>query len=369
MRKLTLVIAGIAALTLALTGCASGGGEPAPEIDLDPSSLGSVEVQEAMAEMYEKAVENNESTVITYGPNEVIFASAYEKFSQRYPKVRVQGEFIYGAELTTRLDQEFASGKHVGSILTGGPALALASTEADRCEVWAPVDGTKMQYPMRDSIIGDGAATAVIGFPAGIVYNSDNFSDDAPKSWLELADPVWKDQIVLNDVRQVNGASQTMAQLLAGGHVDEEWLQGLKANNPQLNANTGINLQAVNSGQAAMDGLGFYVYYLEAIQNGEPLKFVFPTEDFSYMQYHYSCKFVDGPNPNATDLLMNWLFTPEGQAAVAENGVYALHEEAPAPYGLPALADIKDGLIDPAPIEDTNEITKTTIATMKDLFQ
>lgn len=368
MRKLMTAIVGVAAGALALAGCSSGTGSAPTETDLDPAALGSVEVQDEMARLYEQAVENGENLVVTYGPNEVIFAPAYEKFTQRYPEIRVQGEFIYGAELTARLDQEFGSGNHVGSMQIGGPALAAATVAAGRCEPWTPIDDAQMQYPMRDSIIGNNESQAVVGFPVGIVYNTENYADSHPTSWLQLSDPEWEDAIVLNDPRMVNGASQTLAQLLHGDYIDENWLEGLKANNPTLAANTGVSLQAVNSGEAAVDGIGFYVYYLEAIRSGEPLGYVFPTDDVAYMQYNYACRLAGGPHPNATELLMNWLFTPEGQAAVSDVGVYGLHEDAPAPQDLPLLAEVQDRLLDPAPIEDTNAVTADAIQRMKQLF-
>ena len=100
--------------------------------------LGSEEVQKQIADLYTAAQQARETQVVVYGPGQEFYEPAYKVFMQRYPAIKVVSEAIFGEKLNTRLDQEFASGKHVGSVQTHGGSGTAAAVGAGRCESYRP---------------------------------------------------------------------------------------------------------------------------------------------------------------------------------------------------------------------------------------
>lgn len=365
-RTLSTAFAVLATAVLALTACSTAPVKEEAEVSAD--LLGPKEVQDAMADLYEKAVADGETSVVAYGPGQAVYQPGYEAFHRRYPTIQITGEYITGAKLGTRLDQEFSSGQRVGAVQVAGAALTSVASKAERCEKWEPFDSSKMRYYMDQSVDPGGTYRAVIGYPFGIAYNTDILGDSPPKGWADLTDPKWSGKFVMEDPRMVNGMSQTMAQLMEAGVFDRTWLEGIYKNKPEIRASSSLTVQEVSNGLVAFDPFGAYVQYLPAISSGESLGFVFPTEGAARMEYHYACLLKDAPNPSAAKLFMNWLFTPEGQQVMSDAGVYGLHEAVKPPQGLPELDEVKDKLIPALPVDRTSELTQQTIGIAKEIF-
>lgn len=361
------VLAATAALSMVtLSACGSPAGTPTDLGDA-ATALGSADVASQMDALYKAAQDGGETSVVIYGPGEQLYGAAYQTFMARYPDIQVTGEYIYGAELVTRLDQEYSSGQHVGSIQTGGPAITSATVAAGRCSTYAPFAADYMDggYPVAE----DGTHRAVVGFPFGIAYNTEKVSEsEIPQTFTDLSDPAYKGQFVLEDPTTVNGTANSMARMYAAGLVDESWLTDVAANEPMLRANSALTVQAVASGEASFDPFAQFVQYKQPIADGLPVGFYFPL-DKSLIEYHYSCVLEDAPNANATQLLYNWLFTPEGQTALSTTGVYGVRPGTPAPEGLPPFEDATADLAPSVPVMETNAATKAFIEVSKPIFQ
>lgn len=358
----------IAALSvIGLTSCA---GDPAPSQTLAEadSALGSTEVAQKMDALYKAAQKGGETSVVVYGPGEQLYGEAYKTFMQRYPDIQVTGEYIYGAELSTRLDQEFSSGQHVGSIQTGGPAMTSASAAAGRCAATKPFAAADIA----DQLAGadDGTYTAVVGYPFGIAFNTDRISEsDLPRRFQDITDPSFKGQFVLEDPTTTNGTTNTMSQMyFTAGTIDDQWLSALSANEPMIRANSALTVQAVASGEAAFDPFAQYVMYKSSIDDGLPVGFYFPTEG-SRIEYHFSCILNDAPNPDATELLYNWLFTPEGQDALSSTGVYGVRPGTPAPGDLPDFETATANAMPTTTVDEAGPTTKKFVDISKAVFQ
>lgn len=361
-------LAAAAALLTLTTTLAACGTPQAQTADLGDAAtaLGSEEIAAQMDELYQAAQDGGETSVVIYGPGEQLYGAAYQTFMQRYPAISVTGEYIYGAELVTRLDQEYSSGQHVGSIQTGGPAITSATAAAGRCSDYAPFSAQDMegQYGVAD----DGTFRAVVGYPFGIAYNTDMTSQaDIPQRFEELSDPRFAGQFVLEDPTTVNGTANTMGQMYAAGMIDENWLSEVAENSPMLRANSALTVQAVAAGEAAFDPFAQFVMYKQSIDDGLPVGFYFPLEG-SRIEYHHSCVLNEAPNANATQLLYNWLFTPEGQSALAGTGVYGVRPGTDAPSGLPAFEDANADPIPSVPVLESSDATRAFVAASGPIF-
>lgn len=366
MKKQSITgLAGVAALLL--TGCADLAGD-AGSTELDPEALGTSEVQAQLDELYQQATENNETSVVTYGPTEESYAPVYEKFMERYPEIQVQSEYIFGAELAARLDQEFASGNRVGSIQNGGPALTQLTYGADRCEAYEP-------FTISDEDIGeeqvseDNEYRALSVFPFGIAYNTDKVSEEeVPKSFSDLTDPQWQGQLLVTDPHRVNGFTNSLAAMVDSGEFDMSWAEGIAQNDPLIVSTSALAAQSIARGERGIDVMGQYNQYQPLMEDGLPIGFVFPTEDAVRAEYHYSCLLKDNPTPAATELLYNWLYTEEGQNALALAGVYGVRPDSTPPEGLPALEEFRDEMLGNVPVPDAAKAAQEVIAQNKTIF-
>jgi len=367
MKHLTtpLALGAAALLVVTLAGCGSADAGSAATVEPADDALGSAEIAAQMDELYTQAQEAGETSVVVYGPGEQLYGSAYQVFMARYPDIQVTGEYIFGAELSTRLDQEFSSGQHVGSIQTGGPAITDATNAAGRCEVSDPFAAADLDVPAAD----DGTYRAVVGYPFGIAYNTDKISEkELPQRFVDIVAPDFTGRFVLEDPTTTNGTTNSLAQMHAAGIIDDAWMQQLADGAPMIRGNGALSVQAVATGEADFEPLAQYVMYKQSIDDGLPIGFFVPSEG-SRIEYHYSCILADAPNPKATELLYNWLFTPEGQTALAESGVYGLRPGTPAPGDLPALEDISADPIPSVPVPESGPTTQKFIKVAEKFFQ
>ncbi|GAA3772923.1 ABC transporter substrate-binding protein [Microbacterium kribbense] len=367
MKARRLIIPLTLAAALAVTGCAAGGSSDTATVKTDPAvAFGSADNAKQMQVLYEAAKKGNETTIVTYGPGESIYKPVYQQFSKRFPGIRVTSQTIFGAELDTRLTQEFTSNKHVGSLQIGGAPVTLLTAGKDRCEAYAPFTS---DYEDSSLIAPDGTYRAVVGWPYGIEYNTDKLTEaEAPKSWKELTEPKWKGKIAMQDPTRISGTANTITRMLYDGRYDESFLRGLAANDPLIIADSGPTEQAVASGQREVNFVAQYIEYLRTKAKGLPIGIIFPTEDGTTLEYHYTCLLKDSPVPHASKLLVNWLFTPEGQKAMASIGVYGVLEGA-QPKGLPTMGELAPKLLKAIPVEEQSALTKNALALSKEIFR
>jgi iron(III) transport system substrate-binding protein len=364
-RKILLTGAGILATTLALSGC---GGGPADTSDETSSAdgLGGEAIAEQMDALYQAAIESGETRVVTYGPGEERYAPVYEAFTQRYPEIDVVPEYIFGADLSTRLDQEYGSGNRVGSLVNGGPNITLLTSGQDRCDSYETITGGDLSA---DLVGPDDTYRAINRWVFGLLYNSDELEEaDAPTSWSDLTDPQYSGKIVISDPTVINDSSVTLMALLYGGAIDEEWMRDVAANDPEIVANSQLAGQAVATGQQLISLGTSYNAAFELIGRDLPVSFVLP-DDGARLEAQSACILTDNPAPDATRLLVDWFYTPEGQQAFAETGVYSAFDDGPSPEGLPMTEEVVDVAVAQPPIEEYLAETRSTIELTGSIFQ
>ncbi|MEV8273052.1 extracellular solute-binding protein [Microbacterium sp. NPDC077184] len=364
------VAVGVAVIAVALTGCGAGGDGADGSSNDDPvagaEALGGEEIAAQLDELYAAAQEAGETSVIAYGPGEQLYGAAYQTFMQRYPDISVTGEYIFGAELSTRLEQEAASGQNVGSILTAGPPAVNAANGAGQCSAYEPFTA---EYLDSDLISEGGTYRALVGYPFGIGYNTDLISEaDLPQTYTDLSDPAFSGQFVLNDPTTVNGTTNTMAAMWADGLIDEAWVADVGAQDSLFRTNAALATQAVATGEAAFDPFTQYVTFKQSIDDGLPVDFYFPLEN-ARIEYHYSCVLEGAPNSNATELFYNWLFTPEGQEALSTTGVYGIRPDTPSPEGLPSFEEATADLMASPAVAEAGATTQQFLEVARQYFQ
>jgi iron(III) transport system substrate-binding protein len=103
-----------------------------------------------------------------------------------------------------------------------------------------------------------------------IVYNTDALSEDeVPDSVLDLTDERWRGKIGIAPTNASFQAFVTAMRLTLGDDKTREWLEGLKANEPQLYERNTPIVEAAAAGEIELGLVNHYYLYLVKEELGE----------------------------------------------------------------------------------------------------
>ncbi|MBI4258359.1 MAG: extracellular solute-binding protein [Thaumarchaeota archaeon] len=245
----------------------------------------------------------------------------WPRFRESYPWAPAEPRYIEGfAPLRSRFVSEFQANAPSADLIWQSHAPMVGEL--------APYLATfkDMKYINlyeKAFIGGDGRIFGTMTLPGVIMYNTNIVkTDDVPKSWFDLANPKWKDKIVLQDLRRLEFTTQAMAdlQLAMGKDRWTEFMKGFAANNPTL---VGSNTEAyvkIIAGEFPI-GIGRLNDIL-AQQTDTPVAVAWPQEEPKGVISGTSMIGISAKaaNPNFARLLVQWLMSPQGQKAIADTG-------------------------------------------------
>ena len=282
----------------------SGGDEPASGVDLDA--------------LYESALE--EGSLIAYVASaEGPFLDTIDAFGDRYPGIDVEFVRLSSAAIAQRFGTELESGSPTADLaLYGNPPFALQARE----EGWfVPPEQLPLPEEFPDEFISPELGP-IVGSPLSMtVYNTELVAEgDVPTTWEELADPKWKNEILIYDlgIQVWNvGVFGTVIETLG-----EEWADGIRANEPRVV--TGQIEEQIAAGEAAV-GLIAYAPFVEALKaSGAPIDYVTPDPQTAVPALIDVNSEAD--NPNAARLFYHYLHTQEGIEGYSLVGTHAPYQ-------------------------------------------
>lgn len=334
-------------LSLTLAACAggAGGGQTARGwadslSQQDVAALGGQGAVEDLKKLYKKALSAGERQVVIYAPTPKSNKPLYDRFTERFPGIEIQGVPAFGAELLTKVNNEFASGQRIADLTATGSTTTVQLHHQGRYATYRPSTA-------RDLVphcVGPQEAFFCTSItPFGIIYNSEKVPHArAPQSWKDLLDPRWKGKTAIWADPSTSGPSGgLMTQLLYDERYTEDFVRRLATQNVAVSS--GTIPSKIATGQHLV---GFPVpstIYHEAKSNGAPLDFVFPVRGGNYLVYVYAGLLKGAPHPNAAKLFLNYVHTPEAAAIYVQRlGDYASAAGSPGPGDLPPLAEVDD---------------------------
>lgn len=348
-------LAAFAALAIGTTAVLTGCSTPAPE----PTDAGGGAA--TLEELYDQAVENGQTTVTVYGPSEAAFAPVYDQFMKAFPEISVATEFLFGGDLRTRVDQETATGQHVGDLIhlddsvnyvDDLQAVDLVGVE-DAPEGVTLLDG-KLQVPSRSLY--------------GMVYNTDKLAaEDVPQSWADVAEAdELAGAIGMSDPTSLAATATVLYTAYSNDAIDDEWLETVAGFEPNIYQSTSQMVGAVATGEISFTPVAYYGFVVTQKARGAKVDFVVPEDGAVLSDNPYGV--LDGaPSPLAARLLISWLLSDEGQTSIALlANEYGTIPGAPSPSGLPLLEDVE---VFPATApEDRAQFKQDAVDLMKTFF-
>jgi iron(III) transport system substrate-binding protein len=158
--------------------------------------------------------------------------------------------------------------------------------------------------------------------PYCIAYNTNKVTgDDIPKSWLDILDPKFKNQIGMGDVEQTGGARAPLWFLVKKqGELGSPWgwayYEALGQQEPRLFSGHGALNDDVASGELSI-GILSYAGIMQATSTGAPISLVLPEEGCGAQPTSVEIVKASEDNPAAT-MFIDWFLSKDGQQAMYE---------------------------------------------------
>lgn len=321
-------------LAAVVAGCGGGsaGGEAGQGPPLTPEETA----------LYDAARQTGTLTWYSVLPPTAI-ETTVEAFERRYPDISVESLRLSSGPMSTRYSQERSAGAVPADVVTiSNPEFFATAAQRGWFETQLDLPALA-EWP--DQYYTDGRATTGL-LPLLIGYNTNRVPEaEAPTEWRQLLDPRWQGQMLLGDPRTVP-AYLALAQLWYEQY-GPDYLSQFAAQNPTVVPSIVPGSQQLAAGGAALLVPNSFTVLAPLIDDGAPVAAttVSPTTGVEYV----SAISTGAPNSAAARLFMNFLLTPQGQAAHnAGGGTSALGQVSEDTVPLPAEYQPLDPLFERA---------------------
>jgi iron(III) transport system substrate-binding protein len=282
----------------------------------------------------ERARQEGSVALYSISPTPVVQAIA-DRFTKKYG-IKVDIFRAGGAQIEQKLYLEMRSGRVAADVIELGDATAVDQIAArGGIADYTPTNAAGLA-PALIGAHGDWVTIAQHVYP--IIYNNQKLTPaEAPQTYAALADPKWKDKLVVASPNY--GSTQT---ILVEGLVElEGWgfVQKLKANNVMVARGFPDLENAIATGER-LAGIDISIRLVQALQQGAPLGAVFPADGTIAVQ-DVVAVLKAAPHPNAARLLEEFLLSDELQRFLRTAGMFPVKPSAGSPGQLPPLASLK----------------------------
>ena len=249
------------------------------------------------------------------------------KFKQRYPFLEVRYARASGTQVINRFINESKAGAHkadvIGARSNFHPTLMKAGLVAKNA---AP-----FRQELREGFIDSaGYLAGQHTFGLVIAYNTRNvLPNKVPKSYQDLLSPEWKDSIALDmeSFDWLAGILDTM-----GEEKGLDFARKLVAQNLHVQRGHSLLLQLVAAGELKIEIDAYHYQINEFRKKGAPLDFVLPDP---LVLKEPSGIWIPkrAPHPHAAALLVDFLFSREGQQTLADLSVLVARKDIAWDFG------------------------------------
>lgn len=324
-KKICLGLSLVLALSL-LSGC---GGKPEQTPEPKPSEP-TVE-----SKTPEKTPEK------TYSGKVMLYSSMQEEqlmaikegFEKKYPGVTMEYYFAGTSKVVTKISTEAQAGHVDADVIWVGDAADYVSFKEE---------GILQQYSSPEAagldpayVDADGFYTAARLVGVGIAYNTGTVKpEDAPKSWSDLLDPKWKDQIVMSDPGTAGTTKYWMNAMMCSDKYGADYMQKLHDNGCLLESGTtGTHNQLA----AGAYQVGVCLDYVTAnlVAEGSPIAFLYPEDTVSIASPIGLVK--DCNNEENGKLLYDFILSKEGQEILVANNLVSVRSDVEQAVDLSAI--------------------------------
>ena len=260
-----------------------------------------------------------------------------QAFEAAHPDVDMEYYYAGGGKLVTKMTTEAQDGGQIASDLVwlGDPS----DYEAFKANGWLePYVSPETAHIAAEYMDPDGYYTAGRLVTMGIAWFIGVEEEDAPKTWNDLLDPKWKNQIIMTDPSQASTTKYWMAAMMQSEKYGPAYFEALKANGVELESGTTATHNRVAD---ASYQVGICLDYVSAnlIAEGSPMAFHYTTEDVITMNSPIAM--IKGcANEENAKLLMDFILSKEGQEVLVANNLVSVRDDVEMKVDTSAIAAI-----------------------------
>ena len=261
-----------------------------------------------------------------------------QAFEAKYPTVDMEYYYAGGGKLVTKMTTEAKDGGQIASdvVWLGDPS----DYESFKANGWLePYVSPETEHIAKEYMDPEGYYTAGRLVTMGIAWNVGLVDEaDAPKTWNDLLDPKWFNQIIMTDPSQASTTKYWMAAMMQSEKYGEAYFQALKDNGVELESGTTATHNRVAD---ASYMVGICLDYVSAnlMAQGSPMNFHYTTDDVITMTSPIAL--IKGcANEDNGKLLMDFILSKEGQEVLVASNLVSVRDDVEMQVDTSAIASV-----------------------------
>jgi len=290
-------------------------------------------------ELYEAAKREGEVTWYSAQIQSEPAEAAGRAFSERYPGVKVNVVRSTSQVAFQRLSQDLRAGVAQCDVFSSTDYGHYLFLKRDgKLLPFRPNNADGLLPALRDQDPDNAWQICSLGLYL-LAYNTKKVTAaDAPKSWKDVLDPKWKDQLAVGHPGY-SGSVGIMCLLLKRMY-GWDYFKALEKNKPQIGRSSDDPVTLMNAGERNV-GIGVSLATpLLSIARGNPLALVYPTEG-SEVVYGPSAIPKNAPHPNAAKLFMEFATGPTFSEVLRKFYIMPVRPDVAPPEGALAVDKVK----------------------------
>lgn len=303
----------------------------------------------------------------TYSGKVMLYSSMQEDqliaikqgFEKKYPGITMEYYFAGTSKVVTKISTEAQAGHVDADVIWVGDAADYVSFKEQG--ILQPYSSPEADGEIDAAYIDpEGYYTAARLVGVGIAYNTTTVSaDEAPKTWEDLLDPKWNDQIVMSDPGTAGTTMYWMNAMMCSDKYGADYMQKLHDNGCYLESGTTATHNQLAAGAYQV---GVCLDYVSAnlIAEGSPIAFLYPEETVSIASPIGLVN--DCNNEENGKLLYDFILSKEGQEILVANNLVSVRNDVQQSVDLSAIPSFLD--CDLAKLAENSETNLNTFNAM-----
>jgi iron(III) transport system substrate-binding protein len=283
----------------------------------------------------------------TYSGKVMLYSSMQEDqliaikqgFEAKYPGITMEYYFAGTSKVVTKISTEAQAGHVDADVIWVGDAADYVSFKDE--DILQPYSSPEADGAIDSAYIDpEGYYTAARLVGVGIAYNTTTVSaEEAPKTWSDLLDEKWNDQIVMSDPGTAGTTKYWMNAMMCSDEYGADYMQKLHDNGCYLESGTTATHNQLAAGAYKV---GVCLDYVSAnlIAEGSPIAFLYPEETVSIASPIGLVK--DCNNEENGKLLYDFILSKEGQEILVANNLVSVRNDVEQSVDLSAIPSFLD---------------------------
>ena len=243
-----LVLAAAAALSMTACGGSSKPAETAAKAEETTAAQSEKTEDNSKEEAKDDSAKDASGTVMLYSSmQEDQLVAIKEGFEKKYPNIKMDYYFAGTGKVITKIATEHQSGQVAADVIwVGDPSDYISFKKEGILAKYSSPEASAIDSKFIDP---DGYYTGARMMNMGIGYNTGLVTEEeAPKSWDDLLDPKWQNQIVMTDPSTAGTTKYFVGALLSDSKYGEDYFKKLKENGCELESGTTATHNQVAAG-------------------------------------------------------------------------------------------------------------------------